>query len=86
MVGMAATPEVMPNVSLVSFEEAQVALQAAGLDFTIVRMQSQGIPAGALLGVSPRPGTPLDDGAKIILTISIGPPVVPNQEGAASDA
>jgi beta-lactam-binding protein with PASTA domain len=77
---MATTPEVMPKVWDLSFNEAQRALQSAGLDFTIVRMQSRVIPAGAVIGVSPRPGTPLDDEVRIIITISIGPPVVPNQD------
>jgi beta-lactam-binding protein with PASTA domain len=70
----------MPKVWDLSFEEAQLTLQAAGLEFTIQRVQSRVVPDGALLTVSPRPRTPLKDDVKIVLTISIGPPVVPNQD------
>jgi beta-lactam-binding protein with PASTA domain len=83
-VAMPAKPNEMPKVWDMSFEEAGSTLRAAGLEYSITRMQSLEVPKGALLTVSPRPGTPLRDGIRIVLTISIGPPVVPGQKADTS--
>ncbi len=64
----------MPKVWDLSVEEAQQTLRAVGLAFAIHYAQSQAMPEGALITASPRPGSDLDDGTEIVLTVSSGPP------------
>ena len=80
-VAMAAKPNEMPKVWDMSFEEARRTFRAAGLAYSTHRMQSLEVPEGALLTVSPPPGTTLKDGVKIVLTISMGPPGGPESAG-----
>jgi len=73
-VGMVDRHSHMPRVWDLSFEEAQQALRAVGLAFAVHRAQSQVVPEGALIAASPPPGSEIDDGTEIVLTVSSGPP------------
>jgi beta-lactam-binding protein with PASTA domain len=70
-----AESHLMPRVFDMSAEAAEAALRAAGLDFCVERAQSRAVPEGGVISVSPRPGTPLDRGSRIVLTVSAGPPI-----------
>lgn len=65
----------MPRVFDLSRNEAEAALRAAGLDFDVVLAQSTAVPGGDLIDVSPRPGTPVDEGTRVVLTVSAGRPI-----------
>jgi serine/threonine-protein kinase len=66
----------MPQVFDLTTEEAEAALRASGLDFDVVLAQSTAVPEGDLINVSPSPGTPVDEGTRIVLFVSAGPPIV----------
>jgi beta-lactam-binding protein with PASTA domain len=65
---------VMPAVFDLPTEEAQAVLRSAGLDFDVELAHSTEVPEGSLIAVSPRPGTPIDEGTRIVLAVSAGPP------------
>jgi beta-lactam-binding protein with PASTA domain len=71
---MTDRPSEMPRVWQLSFDQAQQALHGLGLAFAINRAQSDVVPEGTLMAVSPPPGTSLDDGTTILVTVSTGPP------------
>ena len=66
----------MPQIHHLPLEEAQTALQAAGLPFRVQMMQSMTVSDGELIAVLPRPGTNLESGTEVVLTVSSGPPRV----------
>ncbi len=65
----------MPRVHHLTLEQAQHTLQTENLTFRIQRMQSMAVPEGELIAVSPRPGTNVEDGSEVVLTVSSGPPI-----------
>ena len=72
---MAGEPRTMPRIHHLTLERARRRLQAEGLPFTVVLMQSKAVPEGELISASPRPGTSLGDGREVVLTVSVGPPI-----------
>lgn len=71
---MPGEPRKMPEVHHLTLEQAQHTLKAENLPFTIQRLQSDAVPKGELIAVSPRPGTNVEDGNEVVLTVSSGPP------------
>ena len=67
---------VMPRVWDLPTEQAKTVLIEHGLAFRVELSQSDAIAAGDLISVSPRPGTKLDGGVEVVLTISSGPPIM----------
>jgi len=67
---------VMPQVWDLPTEQAKTVLIAQGLTFRVKLSQSNVIAEGELISVSPRPGTQLDGGVEVVLTISSGPPIM----------
>lgn len=76
--GTAADPRTMPKAHHLRVEEVRRTLQADGLPFRVQRMESMTVPNGGLIAVSRRPGTGLEDGTEVVLTVSCGPPMVSN--------
>lgn len=64
----------MPHIRHLTLEQARRTLRAEALPFTVHRMQSQSIPEGALIDVSPRLGTILDNVSHLVITVSGGRP------------
>jgi beta-lactam-binding protein with PASTA domain len=64
-----------PRVDHLTLEQAQQTLQTDNFPFRIQRMQSKAVPEGELIAVSPRPGTSVEDGGEVVLTVSSGPPI-----------
>ena len=67
----------MPKIWDLSAEEAENVLRESGLEYNVHNAQTTVVPKGELITVSPRPGAPLEDGVWIILTVSSGPPKLP---------
>jgi eukaryotic-like serine/threonine-protein kinase len=70
----------MPRVSHLPLEEARDALDAVGIPHRTSFAQSQTIPEGELVSVSPPTGATLATGMEALLVVSSGPPVVPHQD------
>ncbi len=68
----------MPKVWHLSVEGAESALQGASIPYRISRAQSRVVPEGHLISVAPVPGTVMPPGDEALLTVSCGPPVVPD--------
>ena len=72
---MAGEPRKMPRIHHLTLEQAQHALQAEGLLFKLRLMQSDAVPEGELIAVSPRPGTTVvEEESEVVLMVSSGPP------------
>ena len=76
--GVVAEGPEMPHVWHLSLEEAKAALDAVGIPYRIVRAQNRVIPEGHLFSTAPVPGTTMRWGMEAVLTVSHGPPVVPD--------
>jgi beta-lactam-binding protein with PASTA domain len=65
----------MPRINHLTLEQAQDTLRAERLPFKVELMQSMVVPEGQLIAVSPRPGSNMEDGSEVVLTVSSGPPM-----------
>jgi beta-lactam-binding protein with PASTA domain len=72
---MAGEPREMPRIHHLTLEQAQHTLQAEGLLFKLRLMQSEAVPEGELIAVSPRPGTIVEAESEVVLMVSSGPPI-----------
>jgi beta-lactam-binding protein with PASTA domain len=72
---MEGEPHKMPRTHHLALEQVQYRLKAEALPFKLALMQSMAIPKGELIAVSPRPGTSLENGSEIVLTVSSGSPI-----------
>jgi beta-lactam-binding protein with PASTA domain len=70
----------MPQVWNLTYEQPKAVLDAAGVPYRISLSQTQTVPEGDLLSVSPPPGTRLGTNVEVLLTVSSGPPVVRPRE------
>jgi beta-lactam-binding protein with PASTA domain len=66
----------MPQVWNLTYQEAKAVLDAADIPYRVFFSQTQTVPEGELLSVSPPPGTRLSANVQVVLTVSSGPPVV----------
>jgi beta-lactam-binding protein with PASTA domain len=69
----------MPQVWHLPLEEAEAALDLAGIPYRISRARSREIPEGQLISAAPAPGTIMDSAIEAVLTVSHGPPTIRNQ-------
>jgi serine/threonine-protein kinase len=69
-------PITVPSVIGQDVNQAQQALQALGLSVAVQQQQSDK-PANQVINQDPPEGSGLEKGARVILTISSGPPLVP---------
>jgi len=76
-------PIAIPNVAGQTYQQAQAALQAAGLGATESTAPSTTTPAGFVDHTDPGIGTPVQPGTTVTVFISTGPPTVqvPNESG-----
>lgn len=70
----------MPKVWHLPMEEAEATLRAAGIPCRISRSQSHVAPEGDLISVAPAPGTVIRPGDEVLLIVSCGSPVVPDEK------
>ncbi|MBO0839324.1 MAG: PASTA domain-containing protein, partial [Sciscionella sp.] len=67
----------VPQVTGKDTAGAEHAIADAHLSDTVVRQHDNTVPAGAVIGTDPGPGTSLLRGSQVKLTVSTGRPVVP---------
>lgn len=71
-----AAATTIPDVTGLTFEQAQVKLQEAGLDVGDKQEQYSDTPSGTVMSITPAPGAELAKGQQVVMVISRGPETI----------